>query len=42
MLLIVTCLRISELTNQEVSEVSADGVQVLVQGKGSKKRVVFV
>lgn len=41
-LLIVTGLRISELTNLKVSDVSPDGGQILVQGKGSKERIVFV
>lgn len=41
-LLIVTGLRISELTNLKVRDVSPDGGQILVQGKGSKERIVFV
>ena len=41
-LLIVTGLRISELTNLKVRNVSSDGSQILVQGKGSKERIVFV
>jgi len=41
-LLIVTGLRISELTNVKVRDVSPDGGQILVQGKGSKERIVFV
>ena len=41
-LLIVTGLRISELTNLKIRDVSPDGGQVLVQGKGSKERIVFV
>ncbi len=41
-LLIVTELRISELTNLKVRDVSPDGGQILVQGKGSKERIVFV
>ncbi|MGR3512101.1 MAG: tyrosine-type recombinase/integrase [Paracoccaceae bacterium] len=41
-LLIVTGLRISELTNLKVRNVSPDGSQILVQGKGSKERIVFV
>ncbi|MEO1607023.1 MAG: tyrosine-type recombinase/integrase [Pseudomonadota bacterium] len=41
-LLIVTGLRISELTNVKVRDVSSDGGQLLVQGKGSKERIVFV
>jgi integrase/recombinase XerD len=41
-LLIVTGLRISELTNLKVSDVSPDSGQILVQGKGSKERIVFV
>ncbi|MFQ6550552.1 tyrosine-type recombinase/integrase [Aestuariibius sp. 2305UL40-4] len=41
-LLIVTGLRISELTNLKVSDVSPDGSQILVNGKGSKERIVFV
>lgn len=41
-LLIVTGLRISELTNLRVGDVSPDGGQILVRGKGSKERVVFV
>ncbi|ASM75168.1 MULTISPECIES: tyrosine-type recombinase/integrase [Roseobacteraceae] len=41
-LLIVTGLRISELTNLKVRDVSQDGSQTLVRGKGNKKRIVFV
>ncbi|WP_371228088.1 tyrosine-type recombinase/integrase [Roseovarius sp. 2305UL8-3] len=41
-LLIVTGLRISELTNLKVGDVSSDGGQILVRGKGSKERIVFV
>ncbi len=41
-LLIVTGLRISELTNLKVRDVSPGGGQILVQGKGSKERIVFV
>ena len=41
-LLIVTGLRISELTNLKVRDVSPDGCQILVTGKGSKERIVFV
>ena len=41
-LLIVTGLRISELTNVRVRDVSPDGSQILVNGKGSKERIVFV
>lgn len=41
-LLIVTGLRISELTNLKVRDVSPDGGQILVIGKGSKERIVFV
>ncbi|WP_300010875.1 site-specific integrase [uncultured Roseobacter sp.] len=41
-LLIVTGLRISELTNLTVRNVSPDGSQILVQGKGRKERSVFV
>lgn len=41
-LLIVTGLRISELTNVKVRDVSPDGSQILVNGKGSKERIVFV
>lgn len=41
-LLIVTGLRISELTNLKVRDVSSDGIQILVNGKGSKERIVFV
>ena len=41
-LLIVTGLRISELTNVKVRDVSHDGSQILVKGKGSKERIVFV
>ncbi|MEM7721357.1 MAG: tyrosine-type recombinase/integrase [Pseudomonadota bacterium] len=41
-LLIVTGLRISELTNLKVRDVSPDGSQILVNGKGSKERIFFV
>lgn len=41
-LLIVTGLRISELTNVKVRDVSHDGGQILVNGKGSRERIVFV
>ncbi|MEM7746957.1 MAG: tyrosine-type recombinase/integrase [Pseudomonadota bacterium] len=41
-LLIVSGLRISELTNLKVRDVSPDGGQILVNGKGSKERIVFV
>lgn len=41
-LLIVTGLRISELTNLKVRDVSADAAQLIVRGKGNKERTVFV
>lgn len=41
-LLIVTGLRISELTNLKVRDISQDGGQILVRGKGNKERIVFV
>ncbi|WP_300063929.1 tyrosine-type recombinase/integrase [uncultured Roseobacter sp.] len=41
-LLIVKGLRISELMNLKVRDVSPDGSQILVNGKGSKERIVFV
>ncbi|MEM1150202.1 MAG: tyrosine-type recombinase/integrase [Pseudomonadota bacterium] len=41
-LLIVTGLRISELTNLKICDVSPDGGQILARGKGSKERMVFV
>ena len=41
-LLIVTGLRISELTNLKIRDVSADGCQILVHGKGNRERIVFV
>ncbi|MCO6385188.1 tyrosine-type recombinase/integrase [Oceanicola sp. 502str15] len=41
-LLIVTGLRISELTNVKVRDVSHDGSQILVNGKGNRERIVFV
>lgn len=41
-LLIVTGLRISELTNVRVRDISRDGSQILVNGKGGKERIVFV
>lgn len=41
-LLIVTGLRISELTNLKVRDVSTDASQMIVRGKGNKERIVFV
>ncbi|WP_371171578.1 tyrosine-type recombinase/integrase [Aliiroseovarius sp. 2305UL8-7] len=41
-LLIVTGLRISELTNLKVRDVTADASQMIVRGKGNKERIVFV
>tara|TARA_R110002110_G_scaffold31590_1_gene111013 strand:+ start:235 stop:1167 length:933 start_codon:yes stop_codon:yes gene_type:complete len=41
-LLIVTGLRISELTNLKIRDVSADAAQMIVRGKGNKERIVFV
>ncbi len=41
-LLIVTRLRISELTNVRVRDVSPDGSQIFANGKGGKERIVFV
>ena len=41
-LLIVTGLRISELTNVKVRDVSHEGSQILVRDKGNKERIVFV
>lgn len=41
-LLILTALRIRELTNVRVREISPDGGQILVNGKGNKERIVFV
>lgn len=41
-LLIVTGLRISELTNLKIRDVSPDGGQILVNGKGNRERIVFV
>lgn len=41
-LLIVTGLRISELTNLKIRDVSADASQMIVRGKGNKERIVFV
>ena len=41
-LLIVTGLRISELTSARVGDISQDGGQILVRGKGNKERIVFV
>nr|WP_279391819.1 tyrosine-type recombinase/integrase [Shimia aestuarii] len=41
-MLIVTGLRISELTNVRIRDVSQDGGQILVRGKGNKERIVFV
>jgi len=41
-LLIVTGLRISELTNLKIRDVSADAAQMIVRGKGNKEQIVFV
>ncbi len=41
-LLIVTGLRISELTNLTIRDVSTDASQMIVRGKGGKERIVFV
>ena len=41
-LLIVTGLRISELTTLKVRDVSPDASQMIVRGKGNKERIVFV
>jgi integrase/recombinase XerD len=41
-LLVVTGLRISELTNLKIRDVSADASQMIVRGKGNKERIVFV
>ena len=41
-LLIVTGLRISELTNLKVGDVSPDARQIVVNGKGCRERIVFV
>ncbi|MDF3416357.1 tyrosine-type recombinase/integrase [Sulfitobacter sp. M57] len=41
-LLIVTGLRISELTTLKIRDVSADASQMIVRGKGNKERIVFV
>lgn len=41
-LLIVTGLRISELTTLKIRVVSADASQMIVRGKGNKERIVFV
>ena len=41
-LLIVTGLRISELTNLKIRDVTADASQMIVCGKGKKERIVFV
>jgi len=41
-LLIVTGLRISELTHLKIRDVSADASQMIVRGKGNKERIVFV
>jgi integrase/recombinase XerD len=41
-LLIVTGLRISELTTPRLSDDPPDGSQILMHDKGSKKRIVFV
>ena len=38
----MTGLLISELTNVKVRDVSHDGSQILVRGKGNKERIVFV
>ena len=40
--LIVTGLRISELTNRRLRDVAPDGGQILVHGKGNGERIVFV
>nr|WP_256370578.1 tyrosine-type recombinase/integrase [Thalassococcus sp. S3] len=39
---IVTGLRISELTKAKIRDVSPDGGQIFVQGKGSKERILFL
>lgn len=41
-LLIVTGLRISELTTLKIRDVSADASQMIVRGKGNRERIVFV
>lgn len=41
-LLIVTGLRISELTNLKIRNVATDASQMIVRGKGNKERIVFV
>ena len=41
-LLIVTGLRISELTTLKIRDVSTDASQMIVHGKGNKERIVFV
>ncbi|ABI93351.1 tyrosine recombinase (plasmid) [Roseobacter denitrificans] len=41
-LLIVTGLRISELTTLKICDVTADASQMIVRGKGNKERMVFV
>ena len=41
-LLIVTGLRISELTNLKIRDVSTDASQMIVRGKGNRERIVFV
>jgi integrase/recombinase XerD len=41
-LLIVTGLRISELTNLKIRDISTDAAQMIVRGKGNKERIVFV
>ncbi len=41
-LLIVSGLRISELTNLKIRDVSPDACQTFVNGKGSRERVAFV
>ncbi len=41
-LLIMTGLRISELTNLKIRDVSTEAAQMIVRGKGNKERIVFV
>ena len=41
-LLIVTGLRISELTTLKIRDVSADASQMIVRGKGNRERIVVV
>ncbi|UWR24625.1 tyrosine-type recombinase/integrase [Sulfitobacter sp. S190] len=41
-LLIVTGLRISELTTLKIRDISADASQMIVRGKGNRERIVFV